>query len=83
MTAESAEDGLSNAFRRIDVDGDGKLDLMGFTLILDELGLSWSRHETQDRFEVTDSNRDGLISLNELRAMLVSYDLTGPAGAPA
>ncbi|SEG91119.1 EF-hand domain pair [Thermomonospora echinospora] len=83
MTAESIEDGLINAFRRIDVDGDGKLDLMGFTLILDELGLSWSRAETQTRFEIADSNRDGLISLGELRAMLVPYNLAGPAGAPA
>lgn len=83
MTAESTEDGLSNAFRRVDADGDGKLDLMGFTLILDELGLSWTRAETQDRFEIADSNRDGLISLAELKAMLVPYNLTGPAGATA
>ncbi|ACY96060.1 MULTISPECIES: EF-hand domain-containing protein [Thermomonospora] len=79
MTAESIEGGLSNAFRRVDVDGDGKLDLMGFTLVLEELGLSWSRAETQERFERADSNRDGLISLDELRAMLASYNLTGAA----
>ncbi|HEX2315576.1 MAG TPA: EF-hand domain-containing protein [Thermomonospora sp.] len=77
MTAEPTHDGLITAFRRVDVDGDGQLDLVGFTLILEELGLSWSRHETQDRFEIADDNRDGLISLDELRAMLAGYDLAG------
>ncbi|TNY36544.1 EF-hand domain-containing protein [Thermomonospora catenispora] len=76
MTAESIDDGLHTAFRRIDVDGDGKLDLVGFTVILEEMGLSWSRHETQDRFEIADSDRDGLISMPELQALLAKYDLS-------
>lgn len=69
----SGEDGLQAAFRRVDVDGDEKLDLVGFTMILEELGLSWGRQETQDRFEKADTNRDGLISYPELQALLESY----------
>lgn len=75
MTAKSIDEDLHTAFRRIDVDGDGKLDLVGFTVILEELGLSWSRHETQDRFEIADKDRDGLISMPELQALLANYDL--------
>ncbi|REE96781.1 EF-hand domain-containing protein [Thermomonospora umbrina] len=77
MTAEPTQAGLFTAFQRVDVDGDGQLDLVGFTVILEELGLSWSRHETQDRFETADANRDGLISLDELSAMLAGYGLAG------
>ncbi|RAY13781.1 EF-hand domain-containing protein [Actinomadura craniellae] len=70
MTAEPIEHGLSTAFRRVDADGDGKLDLMGFTMILEELGLSWARHETQDRFETADTDRDGLISFAEFQVLI-------------
>lgn len=71
MTTE----GLSTAFKRADTDQDGLLDLMGFTVVLEELGLSWARHETQDRFETADANRDGLISFEELTALLRTYSL--------
>ncbi|MDX6741861.1 EF-hand domain-containing protein [Actinocorallia sp. A-T 12471] len=66
MTVES----LLTAFRTIDVQDNGRLDLVGFTLVLDELGLTWSKAETQERFERADVNHDGYITLDELQAML-------------
>src|SRR5690606_27076065 len=72
MTTRPTEDDLLAVFRRADLGGDEKLDLMEFTLVLDELGLSWTRAETQDRFEKADSNLDGFISYGEFRAILES-----------
>lgn len=76
MTSDSTDQGLFAAFTRADVDGDGKLDLVGFTIVLEELGLSWARHETQDRFEKADVNRDGLISYEELRGLMDAHGWT-------
>lgn len=73
MTTESPDHALFAAFRRVDADDDGKLDLVGFTMILEELGLTWARHETQDRFEKADHNRDGLISFPELKDLLETH----------
>ncbi|MGP4025660.1 EF-hand domain-containing protein [Actinomadura sp. 3N407] len=79
MTTRPAGDDLLAVFRRADLGGDDKLDLMEFTLVLEELGLSWTRAETQDRFERADSNLDGFISYGEYRAILESQ---GWAGGP-
>ncbi|MFG2089615.1 MULTISPECIES: EF-hand domain-containing protein [unclassified Spirillospora] len=72
MTAKPTEDDLLAVFGRADLGGDDRLDLMEFTLVLEELGLSWTRAETQDRFEKADSNLDGFISYGEFRAVLES-----------
>ncbi|WP_067468260.1 EF-hand domain-containing protein [Actinomadura macra] len=70
MTTRPTEDDLLAVFTRADLGGDEKLDLMEFTLVLESLGLSWTRAETQDRFEQADTNRDGFISYAEFRAIL-------------
>lgn len=72
MTTRPTGDELLAVFTRGDLGGDEKLDLMEFTLVLEELGLSWTRAETQDRFERADSNLDGFISYGEFRAILES-----------
>ncbi|TDD88653.1 EF-hand domain-containing protein [Actinomadura darangshiensis] len=72
MTTRPTEDDLLSVFTRADLGGDEKLDLMEFTLVLEALGLSWTRAETQDRFEKADSNLDGFISYEEFRAILDS-----------
>ncbi|MBO2454015.1 EF-hand domain-containing protein [Actinomadura barringtoniae] len=64
------EDDLLTVFRRADLGGDDRLDLMEFTLVLESLGLSWNRADTQDRFEQADTNRDGFISYEELQGLL-------------
>ncbi|MEO3786917.1 EF-hand domain-containing protein [Actinocorallia sp. B10E7] len=66
MTVE----GLLTAFRTVDAQEKGRLDLVGFTLVLDELGLVWSKAETQERFERADLNHDGYITFDELQRML-------------
>ncbi|QKW36118.1 EF-hand domain-containing protein [Actinomadura sp. NAK00032] len=72
MTTRPTEDDLLALFTRADLGGDRKLDLMEFTLVLDELGLAWTRAETQDRFERADGNLDGFISYEEFRAIMKS-----------
>ncbi|MEW2359373.1 EF-hand domain-containing protein [Spirillospora sp. NPDC029432] len=70
MTTKPTGDDLHSVFARSDLGGDDRLDLMEFGMVLDSLGLSWTRAEVQDRFERADTNRDGFISLPELRALL-------------
>ncbi|MFG2001838.1 EF-hand domain-containing protein [Spirillospora sp. NPDC048911] len=77
MTTKPTEDDLFAVFTRADLGGDDQLDLMEFTMVLDSLGLSWARHEVQDRFEKADLNRDGLISYPELRELLTTQGLIG------
>lgn len=74
-----ATDQLITTFQRIDADGDDRLDLVGFTMVLEELGLSWARSETQHRFEQADLNRDGLISFTELQSLLEQNGWHRPA----
>ncbi|MFI0449979.1 EF-hand domain-containing protein [Actinomadura sp. 6N118] len=81
MTTNPTEDELFTAFTRADLGGDEKLDLMEFTMVLESLGLSWARHEVQDRFEKTDTNHDGFISFPELRTLFETLGLTGPQRA--
>ncbi|NKZ08105.1 EF-hand domain-containing protein [Actinomadura latina] len=81
MTTRPTGDDLLALFTQADLGGDQKLDLMEFTLVLDELGLSWTRAETQDRFERADSNLDGFISYEEFRAIMESQGWAGPMPA--
>jgi Ca2+-binding EF-hand superfamily protein len=70
MTTKPTGDDLPSVFARSDLGGDDRLDLMEFGMVLDSLGLSWTRAEVQDRFERADTNRDGFITLPELRVLL-------------
>lgn len=74
MGAGAVQRDLFEAFTEADVNGTGKLDLVGFTVLLEGLGLTWARNETQDRFERADLNHDGLISFAELQALVQSLD---------
>ncbi|GAA4226229.1 hypothetical protein GCM10022254_10610 [Actinomadura meridiana] len=73
MTTKPTGDDLYTVFTRGDLGGDQRLDLMEFTLVLEGLGLSWTRAETQDRFEKADSNLDGFISYEEFRAIMQAW----------
>jgi Ca2+-binding EF-hand superfamily protein len=70
MSTGAVQRDLFEAFTEADVHDTGKLDLVGFTILLEGLGLSWARNETQDRFERADVNHDGLISFAELEALV-------------
>lgn len=74
MTTDPVKDDLHTVFSRADLGGDDRLDLMEFTMALESLGLSWTRAETQDRFERADLNRDGFISYAEFRTLLDAQD---------
>jgi Ca2+-binding EF-hand superfamily protein len=63
-------EGVLTAFRTVDAQDNGKLDLVGFTLVLDELGFRWSKAETQGHFERADVNHDGFITFEELQGLL-------------
>jgi Ca2+-binding EF-hand superfamily protein len=83
MTPKPTEDDLRAVFTRSDFGGDDRLDLMEFGMVLDSLGLSWTRTEVQDRFERADTNRDGFISFTELRTLLETQGWTaGGVGTP-
>ncbi|MEU9844729.1 helix-turn-helix domain-containing protein, partial [Actinomadura sp. NPDC048032] len=82
MTTRPTGDELLAVFTRGDLGGDEKLDLMEFTLVLEELGLSWTRAETQDRFERADSNLNQLarrhgVSRSTARAALITLETAG------
>jgi Ca2+-binding EF-hand superfamily protein len=82
MTIKPTGDDLHAVFTRSDLGGDDRLDLMEFGMVLDSLGLSWTRAEVQDRFERADTNRDGFISFGELRALLEAQGwATGGVGS--
>ncbi|MQY09052.1 EF-hand domain-containing protein [Actinomadura macrotermitis] len=71
MTTKPAEEGdLAAVFSRADLGGDDRLDLMEFTLVMESLGMTWTRAELQDRFEKADTNHDGFISFPEFRALM-------------
>ncbi|MFI0352086.1 EF-hand domain-containing protein [Actinomadura sp. 9N407] len=70
MTTKPTGDDLRTVFTRSDLGGDDRLDLMEFGMVLDSLGLSWTRAEVQDRFERADTNLDGFITFPELRVLL-------------
>ncbi|WP_030168471.1 EF-hand domain-containing protein [Spirillospora albida] len=73
MTSRPTGDDLLTVFNRADLGGDEKLDLMEFTIVLEGLGLSWTRAEVQDRFEQADTDRDGFISFDEFRTLLEAW----------
>lgn len=75
MTIKPTGDDLHAIFARSDLGGDDRLDLMEFGMVLDALGLSWTRAEVQDRFERADTNRDGFISFAELSVLLEAQGL--------
>jgi Ca2+-binding EF-hand superfamily protein len=74
MSTGAVQRDLLEAFTEADVNGTGKLDLVGFTVLMEGLGLTWARNETQDRFERADLNHDGLISFAEFQALIQSLD---------
>ena len=74
MSTGAVQRDLFEAFTEADVNGTGKLDLVGFTVLMEALGLTWARNQTQDRFERADLNHDGLISFAEVQALVQTLE---------
>jgi calmodulin/calcium-binding protein CML/plastin-2 len=67
LTAEQIEE-LRESFEYNDRDGDGKIELDEFKVMLEELGADMSDREAGIGFRDIDSNDDGLIDFEEFVA---------------
>ena len=66
--SEEQLDELRESFDYNDRDGDGRIQLDEFVVILDELEAEMSEEEAQTGFKDIDSNDDGLIDFAEFCA---------------
>lgn len=61
-------DELRETFDYNDRDGDGRIELDEFVMMLDELEAGMSEREARTGFEEIDSNDDGLVDFREFVA---------------
>ncbi|HKY38107.1 MAG TPA: EF-hand domain-containing protein [Polyangiaceae bacterium] len=61
-------DPLRDRFDRFDRDGNGKIDEVELTRLLDALGVGFSAAQVRATFEGIDQNRSGLIDFEEFRS---------------
>jgi hypothetical protein len=62
--------GLSKVFKRIDQNGNGKLDSQEFCEVLNDFGVCGDRESLKCLFEVCDKNKDGNMDYNEFLKFL-------------
>eukprot|EP00826_Nyctotherus_ovalis_P065553 TRINITY_DN9639_c0_g3_i1.p1 TRINITY_DN9639_c0_g3~~TRINITY_DN9639_c0_g3_i1.p1 ORF type:complete len:327 (-),score=98.67 TRINITY_DN9639_c0_g3_i1:143-1123(-) len=62
--------GLSKVFKRMDQNGNNKLDAQEFCETLDDFGLYGGREATKCLFEVCDKNKDGNVDYSEFLKFL-------------
>jgi hypothetical protein len=58
-------EGFMEAFKELDLDGSGSLDLCEFTGALNKHGGKFSARELRKIFKVIDTNNDGAVDLSE------------------
>ena len=68
MADDDQLDELREAFEYNDRDGDGKIELDEFVLMLEELEAGMSKRDARTGFNEIDSNDDGLVDFLEFVA---------------
>ncbi len=66
-------DPLRDRFEGIDRDGNGAIDEAEFTLLLDGLGAGYTSAQVSAAFTDIDTDRNGTIGLEELRAWWTNH----------
>lgn len=61
----SVKDMFRHAFRAFDLDGNGRIDLNEFRVVLERLDIRLSPHQTRDFLRTLDRNGDGTIDCEE------------------
>jgi Ca2+-binding EF-hand superfamily protein len=63
-----SSDPLRDRFDRFDRDGNGKIDEVELTRLLDTLGVGFSAAQVRATFEAIDQNHSGFIDFEEFRS---------------
>lgn len=56
---------IEESFRRFDADGNGKIDLIEFRKLLEEIGSGLGRAEAEAAFDSIDRDENGLVDFDE------------------
>lgn len=69
---------IEDRFKKIDTNGDGKVDKAEFTKLLPTLGLKWDKPRIDKTMQAIDANGDGVINLTEFKSACYMAALRNP-----
>ena len=77
LKARLQEQGINikESFSRFDTNGDGVFSHMEFEMIFTVLDIAFTKDELRKLIDLTDTNKDGKIDMNEFHNMLYSDDI--------
>ena len=67
---------LKEMFKRFDKNGDGVFSYLEFECIFTVLDIQFAKDDLRKLINMTDSNKDGRIDMNEFHTMLYATDMT-------
>lgn len=65
---------LKNLFQKLDVDGDGRIDVKDLTAGLQKLGLPHSTDNAKKFIEFSDLTRDGVVDFQEFAQYVLEHE---------